>query len=53
MHEVLQGHASKHVARSLGISEQTVKVHPQIVYRKLRVHRRIDLMLPRNTRPYS
>ena len=45
LHEVLQGCSNKDIARTLAISEQTVKIHLQNVYRKLRVHRRIDLML--------
>jgi len=45
LHEVLKGLTNKDTGRALGISEQTVKIHLQSIYRKLRVHRRIDLML--------
>lgn len=42
--EVLEGKANKVIARKLAISEQTVKIHLQSVYRKLGVHRRVDLL---------
>jgi DNA-binding NarL/FixJ family response regulator len=45
MHGILQGSTNKDIARSLRISEQTVKIHVQNIFRKLRVHRRIDLLL--------
>lgn len=48
LHEVLQGRANKEIARTLAISEQTVKIHLQNIFHKLRVHRRIDLMLLHN-----
>lgn len=41
---VLDGKANKTIANELGISEQTVKIHLQHVYRKLGVHRRVDLL---------
>lgn len=47
-HEVLlhivEGKPNKVIASSLRISEQTVKIHLQHVYRKLGVHRRVDLI---------
>ena len=42
--EVLDGKPNKLIARKLDISEQTVKIHLQHVYRKLGVHRRVDLL---------
>lgn len=42
--EVLEGKPNKLIARSLDISEQTVKIHLQHIYRKLGVHRRVDLL---------
>lgn len=45
MHEALQGRTNKEIARGLAISEQTVKIHMQNIFHKLRVHRRIDLLL--------
>ena len=41
---VLDGKSNKSIANALAISEQTVKIHLQHVYRKLGVHRRVDLM---------
>ena len=45
MHGILKGSTNKDIARSLRISEQTVKIHVQNIFRKLRVNRRIDLLL--------
>jgi two-component system nitrate/nitrite response regulator NarL len=42
--KVLDGKANKTIAYELGISEKTVKIHLQNVYRKLGVHRRVDLL---------
>lgn len=42
--EVLEGKPNKSIANELAISEQTVKIHLQHVYRKLGVHRRVDLL---------
>lgn len=42
--KVLDGKANKSIANELGISEKTVKIHLQNVYRKLGVHRRVDLL---------
>jgi len=42
--KVLEGKPNKSIANELGISEQTVKIHLQHVYRKLGVHRRVDLL---------
>lgn len=42
--KVLDGKANKSIASELGISEKTVKIHLQNVYRKLGVHRRVDLL---------
>ena len=42
--EVLDGKSNKAIANELDISEQTVKIHLQHVYRKLGVHRRVDLL---------
>lgn len=42
--EVLEGKPNKSIATKLEISEQTVKIHLQHVYRKLGVHRRVDLL---------
>jgi DNA-binding NarL/FixJ family response regulator len=42
--KLLHGKANKSIANELGISEKTVKIHLQNVYRKLGVHRRVDLL---------
>lgn len=42
--EVLEGKSNKAIANKLVISDQTVKIHLQHVYRKLGVHRRVDLL---------
>ena len=44
LNKVLEGKPNKTIANELGISEQTVKIHLQHVYRKLGVHRRVDLL---------
>lgn len=49
MRGILHGSTNKDIARSLQISEQTVKIHVQNIFRKLRVHRRIDLLLLHET----
>ena len=41
---VLDGKSNKSIANELAISERTVKIHLQHVYRKLGVHRRVDLL---------
>jgi two-component system nitrate/nitrite response regulator NarL len=45
--QVMVGRPNKEIAKALDISEQTVKIHLQHVYRKLGVHRRADLLLSR------
>ena len=42
--KLLDGKPSKSIASELGISEKTVKIHLQHIYRKLGVHRRVDLL---------
>lgn len=42
--QVLEGKPNKLIARRLGLSEQTVKIHLVHVYRKLGVRRRVDLL---------
>lgn len=42
--QVLDGQPNKLIARRLGMSEQTVKIHLVHVYRKLGVRRRVDLL---------
>lgn len=42
--QVLDGQSNKLIARHLGMSEQTVKIHLVHAYRKLGVRRRIDLL---------
>jgi two-component system nitrate/nitrite response regulator NarL len=42
--QVLDGQPNKSIARQLGMSEQTVKIHLVHAYRKLGVRRRIDLL---------
>lgn len=44
LRKLLDGKANKSIANELGISEKTVKIHLQNVYRKLGVHRRVDLL---------
>lgn len=44
LRRLLEGKANKSIARELEISEKTVKIHLQSVYRKLGVHRRVDLL---------
>jgi DNA-binding CsgD family transcriptional regulator len=41
---VLAGQSNKLIAGELEISEYTVKVHLQHIYRKLGVHRRLELL---------
>jgi DNA-binding NarL/FixJ family response regulator len=41
------GQSNKEIARALGISEQTVKIHLQHVFQKLGVRRRAELLLRR------
>jgi DNA-binding NarL/FixJ family response regulator len=47
LQECLVGQSNKEIARALGITEQTVKIHLQHIYRKLGVRRRADLLLRR------
>ena len=44
LRRLLEGKANKSIARELEISDKTVKIHLQSVYRKLGVHRRVDLL---------
>lgn len=44
LREILAGRSNKLIARELGLSEHTVKVHLQHIYQKLGVHRRLDLV---------
>ena len=44
LEQVLEGKANKSIGRALGISERTVKIHLQSIYRKLGVHRRVELI---------
>ena len=44
LRKLLDGKPSKSIASELGISEKTVKIHLQHIYRKLGVHRRVDLL---------
>jgi two-component system, NarL family, nitrate/nitrite response regulator NarL len=47
LEQCLIGQSNKEIARVLSISEQTVKIHLQHVFRKLGVRRRADLLLRR------
>jgi DNA-binding NarL/FixJ family response regulator len=47
LQECLIGQSNKEIARALGITEQTVKIHLQHIYQKLGVRRRADLLLRR------
>jgi len=49
MQRILRGSTNKDIARSLEITEHTVKIHVQNIFRKLRVRRRIDLLLLHKT----
>lgn len=42
--KILDGKPNKSIAYDLGISEKTDKIHLQHLYRKLGVHRRVDLL---------
>jgi two-component system, NarL family, nitrate/nitrite response regulator NarL len=48
LHEVLADRSNREIARDLEISEQTVKIHLQHIYRKLGVRSRLDLLLARS-----
>jgi len=45
LQQCMVGHSNKEIARVLGISEQTVKIHLQHVFQKLGVRRRAELLL--------
>lgn len=45
---VAQGLSNKEIGRRLGISDKTIKVHLNHVFRKLRIQRRIQLLLSRD-----
>jgi DNA-binding NarL/FixJ family response regulator len=47
LQQCMVGHSNKEIARTLGISEQTVKIHLQHVFQKLGVRRRAELLLRR------
>jgi DNA-binding NarL/FixJ family response regulator len=47
LQQCLEGHSNKEIARALGITEQTVKIHLQHIFQKLGVRRRADLLLRR------
>lgn len=42
--DVMQGLTNREIATRLGISEKTVKTHLSNVFRKLNIHRRVDLL---------
>jgi DNA-binding NarL/FixJ family response regulator len=45
LRQILDGKSNKQIARDLGLSESTVKIHLQHIYQKLGVHRRLDLLM--------
>lgn len=47
----MAGESNKEIARALGISEQTVKIHLQHVFQKLGVRRRAELLLRQWAKP--
>jgi DNA-binding NarL/FixJ family response regulator len=47
LQQCLVGQSNKEIARALGITEQTVKIHLQHIFQKLGVRRRADLLLRR------
>jgi DNA-binding NarL/FixJ family response regulator len=47
LQQCMVGQSNKEIARVLGISQQTVKIHLQHVFQKLGVRRRADLLLRR------
>jgi DNA-binding NarL/FixJ family response regulator len=46
VHGVRQGLTNREIAAQLGIHEKTVKTHLGHVFRKLQIHRRVDLLRP-------
>jgi DNA-binding CsgD family transcriptional regulator len=44
IHYVAHGLTNKEIARELGISDKTIKAHLGHIFRKLRIHRRLDLV---------
>jgi DNA-binding NarL/FixJ family response regulator len=44
VHGVRQGLTNREIATQLGIQEKTVKTHISSVFRKLHIHRRVDLL---------
>lgn len=51
LQQCMVGQSNKEIARVLGISEQTVKIHLQHVFQKLGVRRRAELLLRRWAEP--
>jgi DNA-binding NarL/FixJ family response regulator len=52
VYQVSRGLSNKEIAKTLGVSDKTVKTHLHTVFSKLKIRRRMDLMIPPDRRYY-